>query len=323
VLAGLAALASIAVALVGPTAAGAENVAPQIRLGPTTVLNGLAVISGTVSDPAASAALTVNGQPLDVTAGGAFAGVVNLNGQSVLSLSLRDPGSGESSTVTIPLNTNLVGLSGVLSPATLDALEQAAVSILEPVDGFVSVDDKPIEVSGGVGNGDKLAALSVNGIDALSTLKPDGGFLVPVPGATKEISVLMTDKQGVTLDTRYATRSVSATDAEGVRITKIRYFAKGVKKTKRLRVVVTVRDRRNLLVQGAVVKLRSPRTDRILGRAFVKSTNPNGKVTFVLRVRRAAFGKRTPFVATASTPNASVSKRTAVRLPRMRSAKRR
>lgn len=327
VLAGVAALASLAVALVGPTAAGAENVAPQIKLGPTTILNGVAVVSGRVSYPASSADLTVNGQPLELTVGGNFAGIVNLNGQSVLSLSLRNPASGESSTVTIPLNTNLVGLGGLLSPDALAALEQAAVTILKPVAGFVSVGDEPIEVSGGVGNGESLGGLSVNGVDVLSTLKPDGGFVVPIPGTTKEFSVFMADRQGVTLDTRYRTsrssRTVSAADADGVRIAKVRYFAKRIKKTKRLRVVVTVRDRQNRLIHGAAVTLRSKRTDRILGRAFTKNSNLNGKVTFVLRVRRAAFGKRTTFVATAKTPSATVTKRTAVRLPRMKSASRR
>jgi hypothetical protein len=80
--------------------------------------------------------------------------------------------------VTIPLDTNLVGLGGLLSPEALAALEQAAVEILKPVDGFASVGDEPVEVSGSVGNGDGLASLSVNGVDALSTLKPDGGSVV-------------------------------------------------------------------------------------------------------------------------------------------------
>jgi hypothetical protein len=49
----------------------------------------------------------------------------------------------------------------------------------------------------------------------------------------------------------------------------------------------------------------------------------NGKVAFILRVRRAAFGKRTRFVTTAQTPSAKVSKRTSVRLPRKRAARHR
>jgi hypothetical protein len=326
VLAGLVVLASLAIALVGPTAAGAENVAPQIKLGPTTILNGVAVVSGRVSHPTSNAQLTVNGQPLELTVGGNFAGIVNLNGQSALSLSLGNLASGESSTVTIALDTNLVGLGGLLSPDVLAALERAAVTILRPVGGFVSVGGQTIEISGGVGNGNQLGGLSVNGIDVLSTLRPDGGFVVPIPGTTREISILMTDRQGVTFDTRYRTarssRTVSAAEADGVRIAKVRYFAKRIKKTKRLRVVVTVRDRQNRLIHGAAVTLRSKRTDRILGRAFTKSSSLNGKVTFVLRVRRAAFGKRTTFVATAKTPNASVTKRTAVRLPRLKAKRR-
>jgi hypothetical protein len=320
-LAGLVALAGVAVALAAPAGAGAEDVAPQVTLGPTTILNGLAVVSGTVDNPSSGAQLTVNGQPLDVETGGSFAGVVDVNGQSSLSLALQNPGSGESSTVSIPLNSNLVGPGGLLSSDALTVLEQAGVTILKPLGGF---GDTPITIGGGIANGGQLASLSVNGVDALSTLKPGGSFVVPIPGTTKEIGVLMTDKQGVSLDTTYrTTRSVSATDADGVRIAKIRYFAKGIKKTKRLRVVVTVRDRRNRLIHGAVVKLRSPRTDRILGRSFTKSTNLNGKVAFILRVRRAAFGKRTRFVTTAQTPSAKVSKRTSVRLPRKRAARRR
>jgi hypothetical protein len=319
-LAGLAALASVGVALAGPAAASAEDVAPQVTLGPTTILNGLAVVSGTVDDPSSGAQLMVNGQPLDVEAGGSFAGVVNVNGQSNLAVALQSPGSGDSSTVTLPLNSNLIGPGGLLSSEALTALEQAGVTLLKPLGGF---GETPIEIGGGVANGDQLATMSVNGVDGLSTLKPGGSFLVPIPGTTREISILMTDKQGVSLDTTYRTsRSVSASDADGVRIAKIRYFAKGIKKTKRLRVVVTVRDRRNRLVHGAVVKLRSPRTDRILGRSFTHTTNLNGKVTFIVRVRRAAFGKRTRFVTTAQTPSAKVSKRTSVRLPRKRVARR-
>ena len=173
-------------------------------------LNGLAVVSGKVDDPSSGAQLTVNGQPLDVEAGGSFAGVVNVSGQSNLSLALQNPGSSDSSTVTVPLNSNLIGPGGLLSSEALTALEQAGVTLLKPLGGF---GETPIEIGGGLANGDQLATMSVNGVDALSTLKPGGSFLVPIPGTTREISILMTDKQGVSLDTTYRTsRSVSASD---------------------------------------------------------------------------------------------------------------
>jgi hypothetical protein len=320
----VALLAAVSVALAAPGNASADSVAPQVRLGPTTILNGLAVLSGSVNSPTAGVALSVNGQPLQLSAAGHFAGVANLNGQSVLTLSSRNVATGDSSTVTIPLNTNLIGPGGVLAPDALAALQQALVTILRPVDGFSSVGDEPVEVSGSVGNSDNLASFSINGIDVFSLLKPDGSFVVPVPGLNREVVVQVTDRQGVALETYYAapSRSVSAARASGVRITKIRYFAKGIKRTKRLRMVVTVKDRANRMIQDAVVTVRSAKTRRIMGRAKVKRTNRNGKVTFVLRVRRAAFGKRTTFVATAKTPSAKATKRTAVRLPRVKAKRR-
>lgn len=327
-LAGLAALASISVALAAPGNAAAGGVGPKLKLGPTTILNGLAVVNGTVTEPSSRVKLTVNGQPLGLNAAGSFTGVVNLNGESVLSLSLRNPATGTSSTTTIRLSSDLVGPGGVLSPEALAALEQAAVSILEPVGGFISVGGKPIEVLGEVANRDRLVGLSVNGIDALSALGPTGTFHVSVLGTTQQIVIVMTDTRGVSQETRYQvvpqsqSVSVSAQEAQGVRITKTRYFAKGIKTKRRLRMVVTVRDRRNLLIHGAVVTVRSARTGRIVGRTKIRSTNLNGKAKFVLRVRRAAFGKRNVFVTTAKTPHAKVMKRTTLRLPRLSSARR-
>jgi hypothetical protein len=314
-LVGVAALASVVVALAGPSAARAETVTPQIKLGRTTILNGVAILSGTVSSRSLGSQLSVNGLPVDVGAGGSFVSVVSLNAQSRVSLSLTGRGS-ESSTLMIPLSTNVVRPGGVLAPEVLSALEQAAVSILKPAEGFIPAGET-IDISGGVGNGDKLATLAVNGVDAMSALKPNGTFVVPVPGTTKEIQILLVDRQGVSLATSYPASSfVSAAAADGVRIAKVRYFTRSVKRTKRLRVVVTIRDRQNRLVQGAKVTLRSKRPRRTFGRAFRRSTNLNGKATFVLRVRRTAFGKRNTLFVTAKTPSATITKRTSVRLPR-------
>ena len=326
-LAALAAAASVLVSLGGASSAPADVVAPSITLGPTTVLNGVAAVSGSVAEPSSGGAqLSVNGQPLDLNAAGQFSGIVNLNGQSNLSFAVQNPATGDTSTATIPLTSNLVGPGGVVSSDALAGLEQAGVSVLKPAGGFVSVDGKPIQVGGSVGDDDQLATLSVNGLDALSTLQPKGGFAIPVPGTSKEISVLMVDNRGVRLESRYGvvrrTSYLAAADANGVRITKIRYFTKGVKKTKRMRMVVTVKDRRNLNVYGAVVTVRSVRTHRIVGRAKVKRTNTKGKATFVLGLRKAAFGRLFAIATTAKTPKAKASKRTSVRLPRLAKSRR-
>jgi hypothetical protein len=324
----LVATASALVALVGASPAPGDVVAPVVTLGPTIVANGVAVVSGTLTAPAPSnAQLSVNGQPLGLNAAGSFAGTVNLNGQSNLSLSVRNPATGEVSTTNIPLTTNLVGLGGVISPTVLSDLQQAAATITRPLGGFVSVGGQPISVTGGVGNRDGLASLTVNGIDALSLLKPGGTFAVPVPGSSKEVTVLMTDKQGVSVETRYPAAAsypavkatyVSAANAQGVRIASIRYFTKRIKATKLLRMIVTVKDRRGLFVRGAKVNVRSARSGWVIGQAGAKSSNKQGQAGFTMRLRPKAFGKWFVVVATATTPKATASKRSSVRLPRLK-----
>jgi len=315
----LAALACALAALVGARAAPGDTVTPVVKLGPTTIVNGVAIVSGTIAAPPSSATLTVNGHPLGVDAGGTFAGTIDLNGQSALTFAVHDPAAGATNTVTIPLTTNLVGLGGVISPEVLSGLEEAGASIARPSGGFISVDGRPISVVGDVVSRDGLAGLSVNGIDALSALDRNGTFVITVPGTSREVTVLMTDKQGVSLETRYpaaAVASPSAANAIGIRIASVRYYTKGVRATKRLRMVVTVKDRRGLLVRGARVTVRSVRSARVVGRAKIKRSNKKGQTGFVLRLRSKAFGKRLVILATAKTPTAKASKRTSIRVPR-------
>jgi hypothetical protein len=327
----LALLASTAFALVGARPAPGELVGPVVTLGPTTVLNGVATVSGTLAGTSPSSAqLTINGQPVAVNAAGQFGAIVNLNGQSALTLGVRNPATGEVTTLNVPLTTNLIGPGGVIPPSVLSALEQAALAVTKPIGGFVSLgDDLPITVAGSVGNRDQLAGLSVNGVDALSAVRPDGGFSVPIPGTSREITVLMTDKQGVSQTITYpvertaqSSTTVSAAQAVGVRITSVRFFAKKIKKTKRLRMLVTVKDRRGLKIRGAVINVVSTKGGRLVRRAVAKRSNKAGQVGYVLRLRPKAFGKRLVLVTTAKTPKAKAAKRISVRLPRLATRRR-
>jgi hypothetical protein len=319
-LAGLVTVACVLLALVAARMAPADTVVPSITLGQTTIANGVATVSGSITTPSpATAGLTINGQSLGLNAAGQFAGVINLGGQSVLSLAVRDGATGDVSTVTIPLTANLVGPGGVVSPDALSGIQAAALSIAKPVGGFVS-GLEPITVGGHIADSGQLAGLTVNGVDALSSLQPNGNFSVPVPGTSREISVLMTDKQGVSVQTRYATVSpayVSAASAVGLRVASVRYFKRHAKKTKQIRMLVTVKDRRAIAVRGAKVTVRSVKSGRIIGRLKVKKTNKLGRVGFVLHLRRAAFGKRLVVMTRAKTPLAKAAKRTSVRLPRL------
>jgi hypothetical protein len=322
-LASLVALTVAIMALIGAPAAPGDTVAPPITLGPVTVANGLAIVSGTVAGTSpSSASLTINGQPLSIGADGRFAGTVNLGGQSSLSFAVRNHSTGDVITVNVPLTLNIVGPGGVISPTVLSSLEQAAVEVTKPVGGFLSIDGQPITVSGSVGDRDQLAGLTVNGIDVMSTLKPDGTFTAPIPGTTRTVSVRMVDRAGTSQTVTYpvspvTSNTVSAADALGVRVASVRYFPQRTRSTKRLRMLVTIKDRRGLFVRGATVTVRSANLRRVIGRTKMKRTGKLGQVGFVMRLRPNAFRSRFFTVTTAKTPKAKASRRTSVRFPRL------
>jgi hypothetical protein len=336
VLAGLlaAAVAALAVLALTPSAP-AEVVKPLVVLGPTTVLNGIATVSGTLGPESSGAELTVNGQRLAVDAVGRFAGAVNLNGQSALTFSVKNPTTGREATTTIPLSTNIVGPGGLIGPGILDALERAAVALFEPVGGFTVTDGLPLRVEGSVGDPASLASLKVNGQELLGSLDANRGFSVELPGTTKMITLTTTDRQGVyqtlavptttapttTVPTgTEATRTVAANAAQGVKIAKIRYITKNVRRTKRMRMVVTVKDRRGLLIRNATVRVRSRYARRLVRNPRIRKTNKVGQVAFLMRARNRAFGKRLVMITLAKTPKAKASKVSSVRIPKLKKA---
>jgi hypothetical protein len=326
-------LLSFAVLAVMASSARGDVIKPLVVLGPTSVANGTAVVSGTVGLPSSTAELTINGHPVALQAGGHFAATVNLAGQSHLSLAIRNPLTGETTTTKIPLNTNILGPGGLLGPGVLSALEQAAVSILKPIDGFKILDGLPLRIEGSVLNKDKLAGLTVNGVDVLRLIGPDGGFKVQLPGTTKEVTVTVTDRQSVSQETVLPVerttsagpsttttpvgRTVEAGSALGLRIASVRYRLKGIKRTNRLSVVVTVKDRRGLLVRNAAVGVRSAKARAITRNPKAKRTNLRGQSSFVLKVRNRTFGKRLRLVIVAKTPLAKQRKASSVRIPRL------
>ncbi len=320
-------------ALTTPSAPG-EVLSPAITVGPMTVANGTATVAGSLGAPGSGVQLSINGQPLALDAAGNFSGAVNLNGQSTLTFRIGNS-AGEVTSVTIPLSSNIVGPGGVISPDVLSALEKAAVSVLKPLDGFRIQDELPLRIEGSVGDQGSLAGLTINGKDVLGFLGTDRVFSVQLPGTTKEVTVTATDNQGVSqtstvpvfhtssVFTTPAGRSVAAAGAQGVRIAKIRYITKNVRRTKRLRVVVTVKDRRGLLIRNASVSVRSRYARRIVRNPRAKKTNRVGQAAFLLRARDRAFGKRLVILTVAKTPTAKASKASSVRIPRRKPAARR
>jgi hypothetical protein len=333
-----AALGAALVLAVAPSARP-QDPAPILSLGPVSIANGTATLSGSLTGaPAAGLELDVNGQPLGVNANGTFAGSVNLAGQSALTVAARNPLSGETVTTQIPLTTNLVGPGGLISGTVLDALKRAGISLTIPEGGFVSVDGLPIRVEGGVLDRGELTSLKLNGTDVLERLSSSGSFTQIVPGTSREVSVTATDRQGVSQTTSFgvapvssvirttAGPSVAAAGAVGLVIAKVRYLTKTARPLKRFRMIVTVKDRQGRLVRNATVRVRptnfQSRKRFVVGKQRVKRSSKLGQANFLVLVRRHALGKRLFMVAAAQTAKARALKTTSVRLPRAKRAAR-
>jgi hypothetical protein len=325
----VAVLAGLGLCLALSAATAAQLPAPPITLGPVTVGDGIATVSGSVGGvPTATANVSVNGQPLGVNANGTFSGTVNLGGQSALTVRLTDP-SGQAFTLNIPLS--VAGPGGVIAPNVLDALRNAGISITIPPGGFESVDGQPFTLTGSVARPGELASLTINGTRAQPG--PNGSFSQTLPGDTREVTVVATDRQGVSQTSTFpvqqltsairtpAGTSVSALGARGLRIASVRYLTKGIKAKKRMTAVVTVKDTRGFLVRDAIVRMRAAsfQSRAILGGQQVKLSNRLGRTSFLLRLRVKSFpkAKRLFTVTTARTPSASARRQTSVRVPRL------
>ena len=248
---------------------------------------------------------------LDNQAGGSIAVnyPLNLSGASSLDFGLGGPEGNQSVDFEVPLGA-LVGSTGVIPPGVLDDLTQAGVSLLQPV-----TDGGSLVVKGGVLDEGQLSSLTLNGQDVLSQLTTDHTFTVTIPGTTKTITLQAIDKQGNS-ETIHEQESVSATNALGVRIVKIRYLKGNVSRHHRLKMVITVKDRRGLLIRGARISVSSTKRGRLARRPHATLTGTRGKVTLGLQLRKVALGKKLVVLVVAKTPHAKARKRSSVRLPR-------
>jgi hypothetical protein len=311
----------LVVALGLALAPGAEPATtPLLQLEPIAVANGVATVAGTVATKGGTTSVTVNGQPLGVSAAGAFQGVVPLDGASSITIGLSEAGSEQQTSFQIPLTGALLGTGGVIPSDVLDSLERAGISLLTPL-GLAS--GEPLTVSGAVLDGSKLSSLTVNGKDVLGALAPDGTFSLQLPGTTKVVTLTATDKRGNTETKRTGVKlsrlkatTVNAANARGLRIAAVRYYKKAALRTHRVRMVVTVKDRRGLLVRGAKIGARALKAGLLVRQPKAGVTGPKGRATFVLRLRAAAFGKRLVVVSLARTPRTKALRKTAVRVPR-------
>jgi len=107
----------------------------------------------------------------------------------------------------------------------------------------------------------------------------------------------------------------------GVRIARIRYQLLAAKLTKRLRVLVTLRDSRHRLVRFPIVSVgRLAGAKRTLPGARVGFSNRKGQATFVVPLTRSLLGQRLLLRIGARTPHAHTIVVAAVRVLRKRPA---
>jgi hypothetical protein len=307
------ALVSVLALELAPSAAPAST--PLLDLGPVVVANGTAALQGTVGSEAAGSTLTVNGQPVAVDQAGTFATAVNLNGASSIDLTLSGVQGGQTVSYQVPLTGALLGPGGVIPAGVVDTVQQAGVSLVTPIAG---TDALPVTVQGSVLDGSKLSGLSVNGTDALGRLTKDGSFTVQVPGTSTSVTVLATDHESVSESrTVHITRqaSVSAANASGVRIVKVRAFTQNAIRLHQVRLVVTVKDRLGRLIRGARVSISLTRAGFLAKRPKATSTGRAGKATVVLRLQKGALGRRLVVLTVAKTPKAKARKLSGIRLP--------
>jgi hypothetical protein len=314
-----------AVALLTAAAAAADPVQPVI-VGSVIVANGTVTAVANGGGSSQNATVTVNGQPASVQANGTIVANVDLAGQSTLTIAATDPATGQTTTTTIPVS--LIGPGGIIPASVLDDLKNAGVTVNVPPGGFTALPGTPLHVSGSVADRGTLAGLTVNGIDAMSLLQPDGTFALSVPGTDKTVVVTATDKEGAAESSGFTISSATATStsvaagaAKGVRIVKVGYATKGVKAHKRIRVTLTVKDKQGRFIQGAKVGIRAARYQHrlVVRTPTARFTNKSGKVTFTLRLSAARFthSRKLHTVASAATPTAKTTRSTSVRVPKL------
>ncbi len=319
----------LAIALALVSGARADLVGPALTLGSITIEDGTVFVEGAVDD--VNALLEVNGVPVDIDDAGNFLTVVSLDGNAIV-LELAED-LGETTTIRIPiaaLNEN--GGNGILN----DLLD-AGTAIEVPVNGFEVVDSNGPIVSGNVVNADLLDSMTINGVNVLSNLGPNGGFSIVLPWGSstppsQHVTVVVVDRHGVSQTTRFRTTkissvirtragmSVSAAGARGVVIAKINFDKRTMKWNRRLGVSVTVKDRQGHLVRGAALRLTGAPA-RFLATGSIRSgfTNRLGQATFTYRLHPRALAacgcQQIVLTARASTLRAWTKKSAATRMP--------
>jgi hypothetical protein len=126
---------------------------------------------------------------------------------------------------------------------------------------------------------------------------------------------------GFSTTSRATTASVAAANARGLRITHVGYKLVNAKAGKRLRVLVTLRDRKHHLVRAAIVSLNRLAGPKSTLRGLrLGLSNRKGQAAFVVQLKKSMFGHRVLLRIGARTPSARVFRVGSVLVPKPRKA---
>jgi hypothetical protein len=113
--------------------------------------------------------------------------------------------------------------------------------------------------------------------------------------------------------------TVASADAVGLEIAAVRKLMKNIGTRRNFRLVVTVRDTRNLLVRGAIVVVgRVPGSQATISGLHAGFSNKRGLATILVPVTKRMFGKKLFVKIAARTPKARAVALRSVSLPRLR-----
>ena len=327
----------------GPTAVPAQ---PLFTLRTLSAGNGQATVTGAVNvslgsggsgSTSANLQLSVNGKQVAISAAGNFSATTNTSANGGVTVQANDASAGVSYSITVP--GSAIPSSGIAAGA-LARLNADKVTLMMPVDGFVSIDGNGLDATVRVGGTTGIAQLDLNGASLLAKLqagssgssstsgstkpgsvKPGGGSApaphsasAPVSGSAKKVKLSVTATNGSNQTTTVRIQrirsvirigrflSVSAFGARGIRISKIVFNRSALRTIGRLGVAVTVQDHRHYLVRDAVVMLQPYAHHTTIHSSWARMSNTLGRATFSVPVTSGSIGHRLYLRVVAQTP---------------------
>lgn len=113
-----------------------------------------------------------------------------------------------------------------------------------------------------------------------------------------------------------ASTTIAAANAAGLRIARVRHVTDGVSKSKRFRVLVTLKDMQGRLVRDAIVTISKVRgTRNTVSGTCSAFSNKLGQASIAVHVAHKALGQRLFLKVSARTPKARSIALRSVRLP--------